>query len=347
MTPAIEVKNLWKIYGQRQKDALLAMQRDGLGQKEALARYNCGIGVADANFTVGKGEVFCVMGLSGSGKSTLVRLINRLIEPTSGLVLVEGEDVTTKDEKALLRLRTEKIGMVFQNFALMPHRTVAENVALPLEIKRVAKKQRREIAARVLSLVGLLAWANRFPHELSGGMQQRVGLARAMAGEPSILLMDEPFSALDPLIRRQLQKEFVDLSRLDRRTTIFITHDLEEAVRVGHRIAVMKDGVLVQIGTPKDIILNPINEYVADFVSGNSRLSVIYAVNIMDPIVLVEGQMPDLSQAPRVRHNDSLNHLIEMAAKTSGPIAVIDDARAIIGTVDHSSLLRGLQGRFQ
>jgi glycine betaine/proline transport system ATP-binding protein len=248
MTQAIEVRNLWKIYGSREKEVLPAVEREGLGKAEALARFNCNIGVADANFTVGEGEVFCVMGLSGSGKSTLVRLINRLIEPTSGVVLVGGEDVTKKDDKALRRMRTDKIGMVFQNFALMPHRTVAENVVLPLEIKRVVKKQRRDTATRVLSMVGLASWANRFPHELSGGMQQRVGLARAMAGDPAILLMDEPFSALDPLIRRQLQNEFLELSRVARKTTIFITHDLEEAVRVGHRIAVMKDGMLVQIG---------------------------------------------------------------------------------------------------
>jgi glycine betaine/proline transport system ATP-binding protein len=346
MTAAIEVRNLWKLYGEREKEVLPLIQRDALTKAQALARFGCGIGVADASFTVADGEVFCVMGLSGSGKSTLVRLINRLIEPTSGTILIGGEDIRQKDAKALRLMRTEKIGMVFQNFALLPHRTVAENVALPLEIKRVKKRQRRETAERVLSMVGLSNWANNFPHELSGGMQQRVGLARAMAGDPAILLMDEPFSALDPLIRRQLQKEFLDLSRLARKTTIFITHDLEEAIRIGHRIAIMKDGMLVQIGKPEDIVLKPADAYIAEFVSGISRLNVIYAHNIMEPIdSYCRHAAVDLSTAPRARSRDNLNQLIDLAATTEGPIAVIDGERTIIGVVDHSHLLRGLQGR--
>ncbi len=346
MTAAIEVRNVWKLYGKREKEVLPLIQRDALTKAQALARFGCGIGVADASFTVADGEVFCVMGLSGSGKSTLVRLINRLIEPTSGTILIGGEDIRQKDAKALRLMRTEKIGMVFQNFALLPHRTVAENVALPLEIKRVKKRQRRETAERVLSMVGLSNWANNFPHELSGGMQQRVGLARAMAGDPAILLMDEPFSALDPLIRRQLQKEFLDLSRLARKTTIFITHDLEEAIRIGHRIAIMKDGMLVQIGKPEDIVLKPADAYIAEFVSGISRLNVIYAHNIMEPIDSYRRHAAaDLSTAPRARSRDNLNQLIDLAATTEGPIAVIDGDRTIIGVVDHAHLLRGLQGR--
>jgi glycine betaine/proline transport system ATP-binding protein len=346
MTAAIEVRNLWKLYGHREKELLPLIRRDSLTKVQALARYGCGIGVADASFTVAEGEVFCVMGLSGSGKSTLVRLINRIIEPTSGTVLIGGEDITRKDDKALRVMRTEKIGMVFQNFALLPHRTVAENVALPLEIKRVKKRQRRESAERVLSMVGLSNWANSFPHELSGGMQQRVGLARAMAGDPEILLMDEPFSALDPLIRRQLQKEFLDLSRLARKTTVFITHDLEEAIRIGHRIAIMKDGMLVQIGKPEDIVLKPADAYIAEFVSGISRLNVIYAHNVMEPIESYRTHAGvDLSNAPRAQSRDNLNRLIDLAATTDGPIAVVDGDRNLIGVVDHPHLLRGLQGR--
>ena len=344
MTAAIEVRNLWKIYGSREHEALPVIQREKLSKAAALTRFGCGIGVADANFTVGEGEVFCVMGLSGSGKSTLVRLINRLIEPSAGTVLIGGEDITRKDEKALRLMRTEKIGMVFQNFALMPHRTVVENVALPLEIKRVTKRRRRETAARVLAMVGLSSWENRFPHELSGGMQQRVGLARAMAGDPAILLMDEPFSALDPLIRRQLQKEFLDLSRVARKTTIFITHDLEEAIRIGHRIAIMKDGALVQTGTPEEIVLAPRGEYVAEFVSGISRLSVIYAADVMEPVgSWQQRQAGDLARAPRAYARDNLNRLIDLAGTQGAPIAVLDGEERIVGVVDNAHLLRGLQ----
>ena len=344
MSVAIEIRNLWKIYGSREREVLPAIQREGLSKADALMRFGCGIGVADANFSVAEGEIFCVMGLSGSGKSTLVRLINRLIEPTAGTVLIGGEDITKTDEAALRRMRTDKIGMVFQNFALMPHRTVAENVALPLEIKRVKKRHRRETAARVLSMVGLSNWESRYPHELSGGMQQRVGLARAMAGDPEILLMDEPFSALDPLIRRQLQKEFLELSRVARKTTIFITHDLEEAIRIGHRIAIMKDGMLVQIGTPEEIVLNPADDYVAEFVSGISRLNVIYAQTIMEPVESYCRREPfDGARAPRASERDNLNQLIDIAASAEGPIAVMSSEGVLVGIVDRTHILDGLQ----
>jgi glycine betaine/proline transport system ATP-binding protein len=345
MNSAIEVRHLWKIYGSGEKETLAAIKAGGLTKAQALARFGCGIGVADASFTVADGEIFCVMGLSGSGKSTLVRLINRLIEPTAGAVMIGGEDITVKDERALRLIRAERIGMVFQNFALMPHRTVAENVALPLEIKRVKRRERRETAARVLSMVGLSHWENRFPHELSGGMQQRVGLARAMAADPSILLMDEPFSALDPLIRRQLQNEFLELSRVARKTTIFITHDLEEAIRIGHRIAIMRDGRLVQIGRPQEIALNPCDDHVAQFTSGISKLGIICAEDIMESPASFRQRSPsDLSQAPRAYARDNLNRLIEIAAKSETPIAVMDGDERMVGVIDNLRLLRGLQG---
>lgn len=347
MAPAIQVQNLWKIYGAREREAFSAIQTASLTKADALARFGCGIGVADASFTVNEGEIFCVMGLSGSGKSTLVRLINRLIEPTAGTILIGGENVTTKDAAALRRMRTDQIGMVFQNFALMPHRTVAENVALPLEIKRAKRKERREKAAKALALVGLSNWGSRYCHELSGGMQQRVGLARAMASDPAILLMDEPFSALDPLIRRQLQSEFLELSRVARKTTIFITHDLEEAIRVGHRIAIMKDGRLMQIGTPVEIVLSPADSYVAEFVSGISPLSVIYAEDVMEPLASYLQRDPhELSDAPRAEKRDNLNRLIDLAIRGNGqPIVILDNEGRIAGVVDKTRLMRGLEGK--
>ena len=213
MNSAIEIKNVWKIFGNTSEEALNAIQNNRISKQEALEKYNSVIGVSDVSFDVKKGEIFCVMGLSGSGKSTLVRHINRLLEPTSGQILIDNEDVMKFDPKSLQDLRNKKIGMVFQNFALMPHRSVLDNIAMPLEIRGISKNDRLDAANKILDIVELQGWGNKFAHELSGGMQQRVGLARALAADPDVLLMDEPFSALDPLIRRQLQAEFIKLSK--------------------------------------------------------------------------------------------------------------------------------------
>ena len=260
---AIKIENVWKVFGNTSSKALDAIQNKGISKTEALEKYNSVIGVSDVSFDVNQGEIFCVMGLSGSGKSTLVRHINRLLEPTSGKILINGQDVMKLDRDHLQELRNKKIGMVFQNFALMPHRSVVDNIAMPLEIRGVSKNDRLDAANKILEIVELQGWGNKFAHELSGGMQQRVGLARALAADPEFLLMDEPFSALDPLIRRQLQSEFIKLSKQMKKTTVFITHDLDEAVRVGHRIAIMRDGKVIQIGTPEQIVVNPADEYVA------------------------------------------------------------------------------------
>jgi len=259
MESAIEIKNVWKIFGNNSEEALNAIQNQRISKQEALEKYNSVIGVSDVSFNVKKGEIFCVMGLSGSGKSTLVRHINRLLEPTSGQILINNEDVMKFDSKSLQDLRNKKIGMVFQNFALMPHRSVLDNIAMPLEIRGISKNDRLDAANKILDIVELQGWGNKFAHELSGGMQQRVGLARALAADPDFLLMDEPFSALDPLIRRQLQAEFIKLSKQMKKTTVFITHDLDEAVRVGHRIAIMRDGKVIQIGTPEEIVMKPVD----------------------------------------------------------------------------------------
>ena len=263
----IELRNLWKIFAARPEQVLAAARDGGATKDELRQRFDAVIGVADATFRIERGEIFCVMGLSGSGKSTLVRLINRLIEPTDGDVLIDGVNVGRLSAADLRQLRARTIGMVFQANALLPHRSVRDNVAMPLEIQHVARYAREDRAEEALAKVGLAGWGDRSVQDLSGGMQQRVGLARAIAADPGILLMDEPFSALDPLIRRQLQDEFLRLSRDIGKTTVFITHDLQEAIRIGDRIAIMRDGVVIQIGTPSEILHEPANDYVRDFVA--------------------------------------------------------------------------------
>ena len=283
------------------------------------------------------------MGLSGSGKSTLVRHINRLLEPTSGKIFINNQDVMQFDKENLQELRNKKIGMVFQNFALMPHRSVLDNIAMPLEIRGVSKNDRLDAANNILNIVELQGWGNKYAHELSGGMQQRVGLARALAADPEFLLMDEPFSALDPLIRRQLQSEFIKLSKQMKKTTVFITHDLDEAVRVGHRIAIMRDGEVVQIGTPEEIVVNPSDEYVADFVKGISRLKVVQAKTIMQSLEQYKKNFGEnLSNNEKVNENDILSKLIETSVSKDKPIVVVNDHNTEVGIITQSDLLKAV-----
>jgi glycine betaine/proline transport system ATP-binding protein len=339
---AIDARGVWKVFGAQAQEALAAIRTEGLSKPEVLRRFNCVVGVRDASFTIAKGELFCVMGLSGSGKSTLVRHINRLLEPTDGQILIDGSDVMALNDAQLRHLRNHRIAMVFQNFGLMPHRTVRDNVAMPLEIRGVGKAARWSEADRVLDLVELTGWEDKYANELSGGMQQRVGLARALAADPEYLLMDEPFSALDPLIRRQLQDQFVALSRQLRKTTVFITHDLDEAIRIGHRIAIMKDGEIVQIGTPEQIVLNPADAYVADFVSGISTLSMISAASIMQPLadfIARNGDLP--ADAPQAHVEMNLAALMPLCVEGVG-VVVVTDGTAIVGAVDRTLLLRGI-----
>lgn len=342
--PAIECRNVWKIFGARADEALEAVKTRGLSKEQVHDEYDCVVGVADASFHANEGEIFCIMGLSGSGKSTLVRHINRLIEPTAGDILIGNEDINALNAEQLRQIRAEKIGMVFQHTALLPHRTVRENVALGLELRNVDEPKRLRIAEEKLALVQLSGWEDRLPSELSGGMQQRVGLARAMAADPAILLMDEPFSALDPLIRRQLQDQFLELSSSMKKTTLFITHDLDEAIRIGNRIAIMKDGEIVQIGTPEQIITAPANDYVADFVKDISRLKLVFAHTVMQPIqdYLNEHDL-DISRCPTAFHDANLDYLINLAVDHDAPIVVLDD-KTPIGIVTKRQLLRGIQG---
>jgi glycine betaine/proline transport system ATP-binding protein len=343
MDSAIEIKNVWKIFGNNSKEALNAIQNKHISKQEALEKYNSVIGVSDVSFNVKKGEIFCVMGLSGSGKSTLVRHINRLLEPTSGKILINNEDVMKFDQKSLQNLRNKKIGMVFQNFALMPHRSVLDNIAMPLEIRGISKNDRLDAANKILDIVELQGWGNKFAHELSGGMQQRVGLARALAADPDVLLMDEPFSALDPLIRRQLQSEFIKLSKQMKKTTVFITHDLDEAVRVGHRIAIMRDGKVIQIGTPEEIVMKPADDYVSDFVKGISRLKIVQAKSIMQSVKKFEKEFGSIAKnLESVHENDLLKRLIEKSSIKDEPILVTNNENKNIGVITQADLLKAV-----
>lgn len=280
MKTKIKIENLTKIFGRNSKEALELLAQN-VPKEEILERTGCGVGVANASFEVAQGEIVVVMGLSGSGKSTLVRCINRLIEPTSGNIFIDDLDVTKLNPDELRKVRLSKIGMVFQNFALFPHRTVCQNTEYGLEIRGMDPQTRREKALKALEQVGLKGWEDYYPHNLSGGMQQRVGLARALALDPDILLMDEAFSALDPLIRSDMQDELINLQESMHKTILFISHDLDEALKIGDRIVLMKDGAVVQIGTAEQILTNPADEYVARFVENVDLTKVLTAESVM------------------------------------------------------------------
>lgn len=341
----IELHNVWKIFGDRAHEAMQAIESRGLGKPEVLEEFGCVVGIADCSFTVPRGEIFCVMGLSGSGKSTMVRHLNRLIDPTAGRISVLGKDILSLSSSQLREMRARNLGMVFQHMALLPHRTVRDNVGFPLQIRGEPKSKRWEISQRCLSMVNLDGYEDRFPRELSGGMQQRVGLARALASDPEVLLMDEPFSALDPLIRRQLQEQFMSLSAELNKTTVFITHDLDEAIRIGHRIAIMKDGRIVQIGTPEQIVTNPADDYVRDFVDGISKLKLVFAHSIMEDInTYHSAHGEDLRQSPRAHHGTDLDQLIDVVTTTDHPIVIQSDDGMDVGVINKTMLLKGIQG---
>lgn len=334
----IECRELWKIYGRRADEAMRAVLSDGLSKEEVRDRFDCVLGVRDASFSVKKGEIFCIMGLSGSGKSTLVRHVNRLIEPTSGEIHVAGQRVDTMDETQLRQMRAETIGMVFQHMALWPHRTLGDNVGFGLEVRGIALEQRRDAARKALEAMDLGGWIDHYPDQLSGGMQQRVGLARALAADPEILLMDEPFSALDPLIRRQLQDQFLNLSAHMNKTTLFITHDLDEAIRMGDHIAIMNDGEIVQIGTPEEIVTNPRDDYVAEFVKGISRVGLVRAETIMDRL---ESREPTAKQ---VRPDAELGEIIEHFMDDQSPVTVVSPDGPAVGQITIKAALTALRG---
>ncbi len=276
----IEVKNVIKIFGHNPKEGLKRLN-NGESKDKIFEETGLTVGVNQASFSIKEGEFFVIMGLSGSGKSTLIRLLNRLIEPTDGEIYIDGEDITKMDKHHLINIRRKKLGMVFQNFALLPHRTILSNVEFGLEIQGIPKEEREKSARKSIEDVGLKGYEESYPRQLSGGMQQRVGLARALANNSDILLMDEAFSALDPLIRKEMQDELISLQDRLKKTVVFITHDLDEALKLGDRIAIMKDGNIVQIGTPEEILKNPANDYVSNFIEKVDRLKILVASNIM------------------------------------------------------------------
>lgn len=316
----IEVKDATKIFGRQSKRAAQLL-REGKTKVEILKASGATVGVNNASFNVYEGEIFVIMGLSGSGKSTLVRLLNRLIEPTMGHILLDGEDIVQMNKEQLRKVRREKIGMVFQNFALFPHKTILQNTEYGLEIQGVLKEEREAQAKESLRLVGLAGYEDQLPSQLSGGMQQRVGLARALANNPDILLMDEAFSALDPLIRRDMQDELLQLHSDMGKTIIFITHDLDEALRIGDRIALMRDGEIVQIGTPEDILMSPSNEYVERFVEDVDLSKVLTAAHIMKRADTVQ-----IDRGPRVA-------LRLMKQLRISSIYVVDKSGRLLGAV--------------
>jgi glycine betaine/proline transport system ATP-binding protein len=333
---AIAVRDLWKVYGPRPERIVGSADAD-LPRRELEAKLGNVVAMRDISFDVAPGEVFVVMGLSGSGKSTLIRCLTRLIEPTSGSVRIGATDVTEAGTDALLQLRRHTVSMVFQHFGLLPHRTLLDNVAFGLEVRGTDKAARRAKADEVLTLVGLGGMGYARPDQLSGGQQQRVGLARALATDPEILLFDEPFSALDPLIRRDMQDEVVRLQRDVRKTMVFITHDLSEALRLGQRIAIMRDGRFVQVGTPEEIVANPADDYVRDFVRDVPRSHVVTVEAIMGPVP-ADGCAQVVPASTKVR--DAVRHV----ALSDRPIGVVDDAGTLLGAVDRLAVLSVVAG---
>lgn len=279
----IKVRNLSKVFGAHPRRAL-DMRNQGMKRPEIFEKTGQTLGLSNINFDVYDGELLVIMGLSGSGKSTLIRCLNRLIEPSEGEIIIDGEPITTLGDKELLQARRRHFSMVFQNFALFPHRTVQQNAEFGLEVRGTSRSERQEAARNALEQVGLKGWEDAYPHQLSGGMQQRVGLARALANDASVLLMDEAFSALDPLIRKDMQQELQELQYHTRKTTIFITHDLDEAINIGDRIILLKDGEIVQQGTPEQILTSPADDYVARFIEGVDKARVLTARNAMRPV---------------------------------------------------------------
>lgn len=331
MTTQIKLENVSKIFGPNPK-SIIPLIKEGKSKEEILKETNHTVGVYDASVDIKKGEVFVVMGLSGSGKSTLIRCFNLLNVPTDGSVYIDGQDLMACSKEELKKVRQEKIAMVFQHFGLFDHRTVLANVEYGLEIRQMDKKKRRETAMEYIELVGLKGYEDQYPGQLSGGMQQRVGLARALTNNPDILLMDEPFSALDPLIRREMQSELIRLQKHLQKTIIFITHDVNEAFKLGDRIAVMKDGHVVQIGTPEEIIDEPANDYIVDFIQDIDRSKVFQAQHIM-----IEARVT-------AKKTDTLQSVVrKMEQHSISSIFVLDDAEKVLGIVTVDDAVKGVK----
>ena len=339
---AITCKGVWQVFGQnpraRLKEALAETNGDARAAAAKLREAGLIPAVQDATFEVGEGEIFVIMGLSGSGKSTLIRCISCLIDGTAGEILIEGEDILQASNARMIELRRKKIGMVFQHFGLFPHMTVAENVAFPLRVQGIPKAKRLERALEVIKLVGLEGRDGAYPRELSGGQRQRVGIARSLAVNPDIWFLDEPFSALDPLIRRQLQDEFLHIQSTLRKSIVFITHDINEALKLADRIAIMKDGEIVQIGTPADIVLRPVNDYVAEFSKDVAKGQHAHVASIMEA-----GEAPHGPDDPKLRAGMTIDAALASCMKLYEAVPVWDDAGNMVGTVHPGELAKALQ----
>jgi glycine betaine/proline transport system ATP-binding protein len=334
---ALHVDGLWKIFGPR-ADKIMKSPDAQLSRKELQEKTGHVVGIRDVSFDVAPGEVFVVMGLSGSGKSTLVRLLTRLIEPTAGTVEMYGEDITAMSDRALLDTRRRKVSMVFQHFGLLPHRKVVDNVAFGLEVRGEGRNDRRNRAQEMVDLVGLSGYENNFPDELSGGMQQRVGLARALAADPDIMMFDEPFSALDPLIRRDMQNEVIRLHHEVGKTMVFITHDLAEALKLGDRILIMRDGEIIQIGTPDEVVGAPADDYVKDFTSDVPRSHVLTLKWVMrDPGTAGAADVP--VDGPVLKADQIVRDAARVVLDHHGPCRVVDGDQ-VVGVVDDEDILR-------
>tara|TARA_Y100000748_G_scaffold164722_1_gene137813 strand:+ start:1190 stop:2218 length:1029 start_codon:yes stop_codon:yes gene_type:complete len=329
----ISCSNIWKLYGESPEKFL--KENNNKPSTEQLKLNNYIPAVRDASIDVKTGEILVIMGLSGSGKSTLLRCMSKLIQPTDGQVLFEGKDLLKASDKELIEIRRHKMGMVFQHFALLPHRTVLQNVAFPLEVQGIDLKQREERAKEVIKLVGLEGREKYYPRELSGGQQQRVGLARSLAVEPDVWFLDEPFSALDPLIRKEMQNEFLRLQSMLKKTIVFITHDFDEAIRLADRIAIMYEGLIVQIGTPEELITKPATDYVAEFTKDIPRSKLLNAESIMD----------DKDKKPHentVNYNDKIEKIASRVLKSESIFSVVDSNKRVVGSVSKKELIKAL-----
>ena len=337
--------NIWKIFGNDEKKILENLDPN-LTRDEVQEKTGHVVAVKDVSFSIQKGETFVVMGLSGSGKSTLVRCLTRLIEPTSGSVIIDNTDVTKISRNSLLDLRRNKMSMVFQHFGLFPHRTVLENISYGLEIRGEKKQDRLDKSMESLNLVGLKGWHNNYPRELSGGMQQRVGLARAMAVEPEILIFDEPFSALDPLIRREMQDELLDIQKKLQRTMVFITHDFLEAIKMGDHIAIMKDGEISQVGTPEEIVANPVDQYVKDFCEDVPKYKVLSAGKVMRKECSDESKNLFLDKTKCIDENAKIESLIDQICEDDTAYPIIStNSGELVGEIDRTIVMKSMKSK--
>lgn len=336
MSPTISCSSVYKIFGDNA--GKLLSENNGKVDAKKFQEAGCIVGVNDASFDVNKGEMLVVMGLSGSGKSTLLRCISRLTDATAGKILIDGEDICQMNSKQLIELRREKMGMVFQNFALLPHKTVLENIAFPLQVKGVTTENSIHKALEMVELVGLKGRENYFPRELSGGQQQRVGIARSLAVEPDIWFLDEPFSALDPLIRKEMQDEFLRLQSVLNKTIMFVTHDFDEALRLADRIAIMKDGIIEQLDKPDNIVLNPATDYVKKFTQDVPREKVLKIESIMDSV------NSNASGESAVNKDDIIETVAEKILNSKDIINVVDDQNKIVGSINPTKVIKVLFG---